>query len=297
MNKALQKTGKIVTYLILIVISLFFFFPLLWTFGTSMKPPSEYYSTPPTILPRDPTIVHYIEAFIPWQLERMEETRRYWVEEAAGRAHPITPSIKNSLIVTFLSVILSLLIGIPSSYALSRYKFRGSDNIAFWILSVRMLPPIVAAIPIFLIVNSLGLVDTYPGLIIPYIMLNLPFVVWMMKGFISDIPIEIEEAAQIDGCSRFSSFLRVTLPLCIGGIVATALFCVFITWNEFLFAVILTRTNVQTLTVNLSTFRLDRGILWGMMSATITVAVLPLLFLTFFFQKQLVKGLTAGAIK
>ncbi len=145
--------------------------------------------------------------------------------------------------------------------------------------------------------RSISLSGKHIGLIMVYVMINLPFVVWMMKGFFDDIPYEIEEAARIDGGGGLQTFLRVILPLAIGGIVATSLFCVFLSWNEFLFAVILTDSSSQTLPVALSLFRQDRGILWGQMSAVIVVATAPILLITLFLQKQVVKGLTAGAVK
>lgn len=297
-NKKIRKhLDFLLTHIALIIVTVLFLFPLYWTITTSFKPPNEYYRMPPSLWPERPTVYHYYEAFIPWVLEHMEVAKKYWVEEAAGRANPITPQLGNSIIVTLISLLLSLLIGSPTAYSLSRYKFRGSENIALWILSTRMIPPIVAVIPIFFLINKLKLIDTRLGLIIPYVMINLPFVVWMMKGFFDDIPIEIEEAAKTDGCSGIQTFLRVTLPLAINGLVATALFCVFITWNEFMFALILTRTNAQTLPVVLSRFRLDRGILWGMMSSSVVVAILPLIILTFFLQRQLVRGFTAGSLK
>ena len=286
-----------ITHILLIIVVIFFLFPLYWTVTTSFKPPNEYYRMPPSLWPEKPTIYHYYESFIPWVLGNIKKAEQYWVEEAAGRAQPITPQLLNSVIITLASLILALAIGSPTAYALSRYKFKGSENIAFWILSTRMIPPIVAVIPIFFLINKLNLIDTRPGLVIPYIMINLPFVVWMMKGFFDDIPLELEEVAKIDGCTGFQAFLKVTLPLSINGLVATALFCAFITWNEFMFALVLTRTNAQTLPVVLSRFRLDRGILWGMMSASVVVAILPLIIITFFLQRQLVRGFTAGSLK
>lgn len=298
LNKKIRKSFDFVlSHLALIIVTTVFLFPLYWTVTTSLKPPNEYYRMPPSLFPEKPTIYHYYEAFIPWVLEHMEVAKKFWVEEAAGRANPITPQLGNSIVITLVSLTLSLAIGSPTAYALSRYKFRGSQNIAFWILSTRMIPPIVAIIPIFFLINKLRLVDTRPGLIIPYIMINLPFVVWMMKGFFDDIPLELEEVAKIDGCSAFQAFFKVTLPLSINGLVATALFCAFITWNEFMFALVLTRTNAQTLPVVLSRFRLDRGILWGMMSASVVVAIFPLIMITFFLQRQLVRGFTAGSLK
>ena len=284
-------------HFILLTIVCLFAFPTFWVFMTSFKTPLEYYSMPPAFLPAQFQIFHYKEAFAPWTVNPTELATNYWVEESAGRVESVTPQIYNSLIITFGSVILSLLVGGPAAYALSRYRFRGSKNLSFWVLSTRMMPPIVTAIPIYWMMRSVGLYGTHIGLSMVYVMINLPFVVWMMKGFFDDIPVEIEEASRIDGCGAFDLFWRIIIPLAKGGIVATALFCVFITWNEFLFAVILTDSSSQTLPVALSLFRQDRGILWGQMSAVIVVATLPILLITLFLQRQVVKGLTAGAVK
>ena len=264
---------------------------------TSFKTPLEYYSMPPSLLPNRFQIFHYKEAFAPWTVDPTEMATNYWVEESAGRVESVTPQIVNSLIITFGAVILSLAVGAPAAYSLSRFKFRGSKDLSFWVLSTRMMPPIVIAIPIYWMMRSVNLSGTHIGLIVVYVMINLPFVVWMMKGFFDDIPVGIEEAARIDGAGPVQLFFKIILPLAIGGLVATSLFCVFLTWNEFLFAVILTDSSSQTLPVALSLFRQDRGILWGQMSAVIVVATLPILLITLFLQQQVVRGLTAGAVK
>jgi multiple sugar transport system permease protein len=294
---AIHFLDTVATHIVLLAIVCAFAFPTFWVFMTSFKTPREYYSMPPAFLPAQFQIFHYKEAFAPWTVDPTELASNYWVEESAGRVESVTPQIINSLIITLGSVILSLAVGSPAAYAVSRFRFRGSKNLSFWVLSTRMMPPIVIAIPIYWMMRSADLAGTHIGLILVYVMINLPFVVWMMKGFFDDIPIEIEEAARIDGCGPLQLFSRVILPLAIGGIVATALFCVFISWNEFLFAVILTDSRSQTLPVALSLFRQDRGILWGQMSAVIVVATLPILLITLFLQRQVVRGLTAGAVK
>jgi multiple sugar transport system permease protein len=285
------------TYIGLIAAACFFAFPIFWVFLTSFKTPLEYYSMPPKVLPAHFELYHYKEAFAPWSISATEHAANYFVEEASGRVEPVTPQIYNSLIITAGAVILSILVGTPAAYALSRFKFRGSKDMGLWVLSTRMMPPIVLIIPIFWMMRSLHLQGSHLGLIMVYVMMNLPFVVWMMKGFFDEIPKEIEESAQIDGCGHWQSFFRIVMPLAAAGVVAAALFCVFLTWNEFLYAVILSDRNSQTLPVALSNFRQDRGILWGQMSAVIVVATLPILLITLFLQKQMVKGLTAGAIK
>jgi len=285
------------SHLLLLIIAGAFAFPTFWILMTSFKTPREYYAMPPAFLPAQFQIFHYKEAFAPWTVDPTEMASNYWVEESAGRVESVTPQIYNSLIITFGSVILSLGVAAPAAYALSRFRFRGSKDLSFWVLSTRMMPPIVTAIPIYWMMRSIDLAGKHIGLIMVYVMINLPFAVWMMKGFFDDIPIEIEEAARIDGCGVLALFRRIILPLAIGGIVATSLFCVFLSWNEFMFAVILTDSSSQTLPVALSLFRQDRGILWGQMSAVIVVATLPILLITLFLQRQVVKGLTAGAVK
>lgn len=297
-NKTFKRAASSISnYVILIFITCVFAFPTFWVFMTSFKTPREYYSMPPALLPQQFQIFHYKEAFAPWTVDPTEMATNYWVEESAGRVESVTPQIVNSMIITFGAVLLSLAVGAPAAYAISRFRFKGSKDLSLWVLSTRMMPPIVLAIPIYWMMKSAGLSGKHIGLIVVYVMINLPFVVWMMKGFFDDIPIGIEEAARIDGAGPLQMFFHVILPLSVGGLVATALFCVFLTWNEFMFAVILTDSSSQTLPVALSLFRQDRGILWGQMSAVIVVATLPILAITLFLQQQVVRGLTAGAVK
>jgi ABC-type glycerol-3-phosphate transport system permease component len=298
MEKIRHLAPPVLNNLVVWLAVIFFVFPTLWTYMTAFKPPAEYYRSPPQLLPEQPTIYHFYEAFFPEAIEgSYDEAQAYWVEEAAGRANPVTPALVNSLGITFGATVLSLLIGIPAAYALSRYRFKGGKDMAVWLLSTRMVPPIVMVIPLFFIMNSLRLIDTWLGLIIMYIMINLPIVVWILKGVFDDVPRELEDAALVDGCTRATAFTRVVLPLAIGGIIAAALFCVFLTWNEFLFALIMTRKEAVTLPVALSTFRQDRGLLWGMMSATIIVATLPVIAIVFVLQRRVVQGLLTGSSK
>ena len=158
MNRKSRKLlGGVSTNLALLVIALIFFFPTLWVFMTSFKTPREYYSMPPSLLPKQFQIFHYKEAFAPWTVDPNEMTSNYWVEESAGRVESVTPQIVNSLIITFGRGVLSLAVGAPAAYALSRFRFRGSKDLSLWVLSTRMMPPIVVAIPIFWVMRSVGL--------------------------------------------------------------------------------------------------------------------------------------------
>ena len=298
-----RKTGGVFSsvgaHVIVIIVAIAFALPLFWVFMTSFKAPTEYYAMPPKFFPSHFYPIHYQEAFAPWTIDPddREYSKSYFIEESSGSVDPITPNIINSLIIVVGAVGLSLLVGIWAAYALSRFRFRGSDDLGVWILSIRMMPPIVIAVPLFWMMRSLKLQGTHLGLIVVYVLINLPFVVWMMKGFFDAIPKELEESAFIDGGSRGTVIFRVSIPIAFNGIIATALFCVYLTWTEFLFASILTNKFSATLPVVLSAFRQDRGILWGQMSAVIIVALMPIIITTILLQKQMIKGLAAGALK
>tara|TARA_A100001011_G_C14310727_1_gene845450 strand:- start:2979 stop:3860 length:882 start_codon:yes stop_codon:yes gene_type:complete len=285
-------------HVLLLLIAFLFAFPLIWTFFTSLKPPNEYYSKPPQLLPINPTLYHYHEAFFPELIDlNYTKKQKYWVEEAAGKANPVTPSLINSIYVTLGSTLLTLILSIPASYALSRYNFKGNKDIAFFLLSTRMVPPIVMIIPFFFIFNYVNLVDTLFGLILMSVMINAPVCIWILKGVFDGIPKEVESAALVDGCNLYYLFTKIILPLSIGGIITASLFCIFFTWTEYIFALIMTRKEAVTLPVALSTFKLDRGLLWGMMSATIIVATIPILGTVYFLQKKIISGILLGSEK
>ncbi len=299
MNKRFKRSLRSVwLHLVVAFFSLAFAFPLLWMLMTSFKTPREYYSMPPKFLPNHFVLFHYKEAFAPWTINPNELSEAtYYIEESAGRVESVVPNIVNSLIIIGGAVVLALLVGVWAAYALSRFQFRGSANMSGWILSTRMMPPIITAVPLFWMMRRIGLTGTHLGLVLIYVMTQLPFVIWMMKGFFDEVPKSIEESVLVDGGSRGTVMFRVLLPLAFPGIVATALFCIFLTWTEFLFASLFTNSSSATLPVVLSWFRQDRGILWGQMSAVMVVALIPLLTITMVLQKQMIKGLTAGALK
>ncbi|GAK57167.1 putative transmembrane component of ABC transporter [Candidatus Vecturithrix granuli] len=203
----------------------------------------------------------------------------------------------NSLIVASLNTAACLIIGSLAAYGLARFRFRGSDDLAFWFLSVRMMPPVAGIIPIYIIMKNLRLLDTVWCLIIAYLTFNLPFVIWMLKGFFEEIPREVEESALIDGCSEFGVYSKIALPLIAPGLAATAILAFIFSWNEFLFALILTGTRAVTLPVGIIGFMKETGINWGYMTAGGVLALIPVILFVMFVQKHLVKGLTLGAIK
>ena len=205
-----------------------------------------------------------------------------------------------SAIVAVLSTICAIVLGTLAAYALARFRLPRKLNmrLALWILSTRMFPPIVTAVPLFLLMSDVRLLDTMASLVIVYTAFNLPFVVWMMRGFFQEIPRELEEAARVDGDSRLGALVRVILPLAVPGLAATAVFCLIISWNEFLFALTLTQTDAaMTLPVGIAGRVTQYEIEWGVMSAAGVVAMIPILLFALSVQRYLVRGLSLGAVK
>lgn len=206
-------------------------------------------------------------------------------------------NFSSSLIVVVGSVILGLLLAVPASYAFARYKFKFKDDLAFWVLSLRMVPAIAVVIPYFLIGSFLGLIDTHRFLVITFLTFNIPFAIWMLKGFFEDIPVSLEEQARVDGCTRFQAFIKIMLPLVAPGMGATAILIVIQSWNHFVFALFLTSTNARTLPTMITRFLGYTGVVWGPMAAASTLATIPVVVFAVIFRKKLIQGLTFGAVK
>jgi multiple sugar transport system permease protein len=206
-------------------------------------------------------------------------------------------SFGNSLLASSLSTLLSLLIGVPAAYALTRWQFRGRHRVALWILVTRMAPPIAFTIPFFLAYRWLGLQDTVAGLVIVYLTFNLAIVIWLMQTFFEAVPPALEEAAYIDGCSVWQAFWRITLPLSAPGLAATAVLCFIFSWNDFFYALILTRTNAVTAPVAIVNFLQYEGWEWSKIAAGGTLVMFPVVIFTVLVRTYLVRGLTAGGVK
>ena len=207
--------------------------------------------------------------------------------------------VANSVLVVGCATALALVIGTPAAYAFSRLRFRGGETLANTILSMRFMPPIAVAIPIFLMVKGLGLRDTYAGLILPYVAFTLPLVVWIMIGFFDEVPREIDDAALVDGCSRVEVLWRVLLPLVVPGLVTAALFGAIFIWNEFLVALyVIDSRGRQTIALGAATLvSAQRPIDWNIAAAVGVVTVAPILVFSIFIQRYIVRGLSAGAVK
>lgn len=220
----------------------------------------------------------------------LEAFRSLWAD---GFDRPLL----NSLAVTLISTALSMLLGVPAAYALSRWRFRARSPVAFWILCTRMAPPIAFTIPFFLAFRWLGLLDTWWALVVVYLTFNLAIVIWMMQGFFDALPQALEEAAWLDGCSVWSAFWHVILPLTRPGLVATAVLCFIFSWSDFFFALILTRTQALTAPVAIVNLLQYDGWEWSKIAAAGTLVMLPVVVFTMLVRQYLVHGLTAGGIK
>ncbi len=265
---------KIIYLLVVVFLMVWTLYPILWIFVTSLKPKSAQFS--PTWFGFSPSFDNYITFF----------SNKIFIQ-----------SFINSCIVTGLSVILGIIIGTPTAYALARFKLKNSPKLLLFILLARMTPPVVLVIPFFLIAIKLNIADTYIALIIMGIFLSLPFVIWMMRGFFLDIPKSLEESAMIDGCNRFYALRKIVIPLAAPGLAATAVLASLLVWNEFFFALILSGKHTQTLPVLVNSFVSEKSIDWGTMSAAGIITVLPLIIFGLLSQKHLVRGLTMGSVK
>jgi multiple sugar transport system permease protein len=271
-----QGVWYIVRRLLILLVAIFFLFPIVLIFLTSIKSRVDALAFPPVWIFK-PTFENFREIF--------------WL-------YDFNLFFRNSLIVAGGSTLFAMLLGVPAAYSLARHKFRGRSNVAFWILSIRMTPPIAAIIPLFILLRTVRLLDSLIGLILIYsVLLNVPFVVWMMRGFFEDLPVELEESAMVDGCSRFGAFSRIALVLAAPGLAGTAILIFLFSWNEFIFALILTATRARTMPVAVQLFMRETGILWGHMTAAAVVMMVPVILLVFFIQRYLVRGLTFGAVK
>ncbi len=253
--------------------------PIYWMLTISLKSEVDQFAVPPIWFNFKPVGGHYYETFF---------------------IRPFGRYLLTSTVVALASTALALLIGTLAAYSLARLKLPGKlrEHLSFWIISTRMFPPIVTIIPLFLMMRDMRLLNQIPALVIVYTGFNLPFVIWMMRSFFEELPKDLEEAAMVDGDSRLGALVRVILPLVTPGLAATAIFCLIICWNEFLFALILTQTDASmTLPVGIAGRVTQYEIKWGAMSAAGVVAMIPILVFSMIVQRYLVRGLSLGAVK
>ena len=275
-----MRTRKVIRYaiqyILIILVLAFFMLPIYWTLVTSLKESWEIIKVPPSFIPEKPILDNYMSI-----LSNVE----------------FTSKIKNSVIACFGSLAIALITGLPAAYVISRLRFKGSSSIYYTYITFRMLPPFVFLIPLYVLYRMSGLYDTWIGLILAYCVITVPLTVWMMVGYYDGLPPELEEAALVDGCNRRQVFTHIVLPLSVPGIASTSLLNLIFTWNDFIFALILTSYNAATVPIGLLGFIGYTEIKWGMLAAATIIASIPLLAVAFFVQKYLIRGLTFGAIK
>ena len=271
---AVRGTKRTLTYLGIIIMCLWAVFPLLWMIIISLK--ERIYTYDPSVWIFKPVIENYISVFVDKDLGKY---------------------LLNSAIVAVGSTIVSLIFGTLAAYGFSRFKIKHAQGMMFFLLAIRMIPSVAIVIPIFVIARFGKLLDTRLLLIVVYMLFNVPFTVWMMKGFFDDIPKELEEAGEVDGCTRAQSLVKIILPVVQPGLIATSIFCIISSWNEFVYALFLTSMDSVTTPTIVQRFLSVQGVIWGEMSAVGTVAVMPVLIFAMIVQKDMVRGLSFGAVK
>jgi multiple sugar transport system permease protein len=272
------KTGSVIEITLLCLFAVVMLFPVLWMLETALKEQRDIYTVPAKVFSFHVTLDHFRDVF--------------------KSGSPVVAGFRNSVIVATVSTLIATGLGVPAAYAYSRFPIKAKKDQLFFILSTRFMPPVVVVIPIFLMYRDLNLIDSRTGLILIYAAFNLPFTIWMMKGFVDEVPGEYEDAAMLDGYSRPEAFWRVTLPLLVPGIAATAVFALIFSWNEFAFAVFLT-TSDSSRTAPPAIAGLIGGstIDWGLVAASAMVFAVPVLAFAFLVRKHLVAGVTLGAVR
>ncbi len=268
-------------YCTLTIVLVAMIFPILWVVLTSIKPSIYTFAIPPQWI-FTPTLESYKQLFL---------------SGFAALGVDMWLNLQNSVIIAVVSTIITIIVSCYAAYGLSRFRFPGREAMALMIIATRMLPPVGTMIPFFLLINSLGLLDTKTALIMAYTALNIPFATWMLRGFFDEVPKELDEAAMVDGCNRNKMLWRILAPLIAPGMAATCVFSFLLSWNDFALALMLASRNSKTLPLIVTSFITDEGIFWGPMSAAATVVLVPPIVLMLFSQRHLAKGLTMGAVK
>ncbi len=269
-----RKFNVALRTLVATALTLLFLFPIYWLFMISFKTPDEVFAYPPKWWPAQFQFDNYAVLF------KDGDATTVW----------------NSFVVAGISTLAAMFLGTICAYSLARFR-TGGEHLSNWIISQRMVPPIAVVFPIFLLYVYFGWVDTHFGLILLYAAFNLPYVIWMMRGYILDIPVSLEEAALVDGCTRWEVLWKVVFPMCRAGFFATAIFTFVFAWNEFLFALVLTRTEVTTYTVQVTHYFGGQSNFWAKISAMSVLGTVPIFIVVAFMQRYLVRGISLGAVK
>jgi len=271
-----KRSTRTILWILLAASLVLYGFPFLYLLFTSFKTPIDTIAVPPTILPREWTLENYANAL--------------------GRSG-VPASFINSIQTAVISTVLSLVLSVPAAYGITRYKTRSGRIFIMAALVTRMVPPVAIGIPLASMMASVGLADTPIALSIAHTTISLPLSIWLMSSFFEAVPKDLEEAATVDGCSRLGALWRVVIPVVSGGIAVTAIFAFLASWNEFLFALLMTAVRSQTTPVVIANFQTQFGLDWGSMTALAAVYSIPVILLTLFLQRKIVAGMTLGAVK
>jgi multiple sugar transport system permease protein len=305
------KTALRVRLILAIVVAFIMLIPVIWIGMTAIKSRPDATAVPPKVF-FQPSWDGFIGLFTNRTMiqsttelakQRARTDLSFWEKQALVRGLKILgPSkfvgqLKNSLIISLTSTFLAVALGLLSAYAFSRWDIPGKGDWLFFILSTRMLPAVVVTIPIFLMYRVTGMYDTHIGMILLYTAFNLSLSVWLLKGFIDEIPKEYEEAALVDGYSRMQAFRKIVLPQCVTGIAATAVFCLIFAWNEFAFSLMLTSSRARTAPPSIATIQGVGGVEWGAIAAGSLLFLIPVVIVTFALRNHLLRGVTFGAIR
>jgi sorbitol/mannitol transport system permease protein len=258
------------------VVAIIMFFPIYWMIMTSFKTEAAAVSTPPSLIPMEPTLANYETVF-----ERSDYIKFAW----------------NSVVISFGSTALGLLVAVPAAWAMAFIPSRRTKPMLLWMLSTKMLPPVGVLVPIYLLFKNWGLLDTLIGLTVVLTMMNLPIIVWMLYTYFREIPKDILESARMEGAGLWQELVYVLLPISLGGIASTVLLNVILAWNESFWSLNLTTSDAAPLTAFIASYTSPEGLFWAKLSAASTLAIAPILIIGWFSQKQLVRGMTFGAVK
>jgi multiple sugar transport system permease protein len=300
--------AKTVASVLVVLYALISIAPLLWIGATAFKSPEDAIAYPPKFF-FTPSLEGYVNLFTvrtrqtPEFIATLPQPETWYDKLVRSRnmviAGPskVVPRFMNSIIIGFGSTFLAVFLGTLAAYGFSRFKVPLADDLLFFILSTRMMPPIAVAIPIYLMYRELGLIDTRIGMILLYTAVNVSLAVWLLKGFIDEIPREYEEAALVDGYTRLQAFRKAVLPQAVTGIAATAIFCLIFSWNEYAFALLLTSGDAQTMPPFIPFIIGEGGQDWPAVAAATTLFLVPIFFFTVILRKHLLRGITFGAVR
>ncbi|WP_295534270.1 carbohydrate ABC transporter permease [uncultured Thioclava sp.] len=294
---------RVVILVSAIVLAIYVLAPVSWLVSSAFQTETEIVSIPPHWIPDEPTLGNFKAIFTAGDSAPVTYETRSGTDPAAGNFIPSTaknllPSMGNSLIVATLVVILNLLVGVPAAYAIAKIRFWGRNASVYFILLTRVIPDIALVVPFFLVIRKLGMLDTLWSLVITYLAVTVPFTVFILIQYFEGLPDELDKAARVDGCSRLQALIKVFLPLSLPSLVAVVLFTFLTSWNEFLLALMFTQTSAsQTLPILLASFTSDFTVSFSFLNAAGVLAIVPPVIVAIVFERYIVSGLTAGAVK